>query len=97
MRYETPRAFERALSDRLKRQATKDVDLDMLPPPAEDLLNELQEAAEKDLGEFFEFRLGVPKPMRGAPLGSLRFSVEARLTSKPFTGFALDVGQGKSR
>lgn len=143
MRYETPQAFERALSDRLGRQAaeegvdldrlrkrvaferflarlfeqtparwvlkggyalelrlggraraTRDVDLDRPPPPAEDLLDELQEAAEKDLGDFFEFRVGTPKPMRGAPLGSLRFSVEARLSGKPFTGFALDVGQG---
>lgn len=143
MRYATPRAFERALSDRLKRQAaeegmdldrlrkrvaferflarlfdrsparwvlkggyalelrlggraraTKDVDLNMPPPPAEDLLDELQEAAERDLGDFFVFRVGVPKPMRGAPPGSLRFSVEARLAGKSFTGFALDVGQG---
>lgn len=143
MTYETPQAFERALSDRLKHRAaeegvdldrlrkrvaferflarlfdrdsarwvlkggyalelrlggraraTKDVDLDMPPPPTEDLLDELQEAAEKDLGDFFVFRVGAPKPMRGAPLGSLRFSVEARLAGKPFTGFALDVGQG---
>lgn len=143
MRYATPRAFERALSDRLKRQAaeegvdldrlrkrvaferllarlfdqapvrwvlkggyalelrlggraraTKDIDLDMPPPPAGDLLDELQEVAERDLGDFFVFRVGAPKPMRGAPLGSLRFSVETRLAGKPFTGFALDVGQG---
>jgi len=93
VRYETPQAFERALSDRLKRQAaeegvdldrlrkrvafekflarlfeqtpahwvlkggyalelrlggraraTRDVDLDRPPPPAEDLLDELQKA-----------------------------------------------------
>lgn len=143
MRYETPRAFERALSARLKRQAaeegmdldrlrkrvvferflarlfhqaphrwvlkggyalelrlggrsraTKDIDLDRPPPPAEDMLDELQEAAARDLGDFFVFRVGVPKPMQGAPLGSLRFSVEARLAGKPFTSFALDVGQG---
>jgi hypothetical protein len=143
VKYATPQAFERALSDRLKRQAaeegvdldrlrkrvaferflarlfdqdptrwvlkggyalelrlggraraTKDIDLDMPPPPTEDLLDELQEAAEKDLGDFFVFRVSVPKPMQGAPLGSLRFSVEARLAGKPFTGFALDVGQG---
>lgn len=77
-----------------RTRATRDVDLDRPPPPAEDLLDELQEAAERDLGEFFVFRVGLPKPMRGAPLGSLRFSVEARLAGKPFTGFALDVGQG---
>ena len=143
MKYETPRVFERALSDRLKRQAaeegvdlarlrkrvaferflarlfhqdpyrwvlkggyalelrlggrsraTKDIDLDRPSPPAEDMLDELQEAAERDLGDFFVFRVGVPKPMQEAPLGSFRFSVEARLAGKPFTSFALDVGQG---
>jgi hypothetical protein len=63
------------------------------PPPAEDLLDELQEAAERDLGDFLVFRVGAPKPMTGAPMGSLRFSVEARPAVKPFRGFALDVGQ----
>lgn len=140
MKYETPRAFERALSDRLKRQAAEEgVDLDRLrkrvaferflarlfheapyrwvlkggyalelrlegrsratkdievTPPAEDMLDELQEVAERDLGDFFVFRVGVPKPMQGAPLGSFRFSVDALLAGKPFTSFALDVGQG---
>jgi hypothetical protein len=64
------------------------------PPPVEDLLDELQEAAELDLGDYFVFVVGRPKAMRGAPLGSLRFSVEARLDGRPFTGFVLDVGQG---
>lgn len=143
MRYATPQAFERALSDRLKRQAaeegveldrlrkqvaferflarlfgrapsrwvlkggyalelrlggkaraTKDIDLDLPPPPFEDLLDELQEAAEIDLGDFFMLRVGAPKSMKGAPPGSLRFSVEAWLAGRPFTSFALDVGQG---
>lgn len=143
MRYATPRAFARALSDRLKRQAakagvdldrlrkrvaferflarlfehnpslwvlkggyalelrlggkarsTKDIDLDLSSPPPEDLLDELQEAAELDLSDYFVFRVSRPKLMRGAPLGSLRFSVEARLDGRPFTGFVLDVGQG---
>lgn len=143
MRYATPRAFARALSDRLKRQAaeegvdldrlrkrvaferflarlfehgpsrwvlkggyalelrlrgraraTKDIDLDLPPPPVEDLLDELQEAAELDLGDYFVFLVSCPKAMRGAPLGSLRFSVEARLDGRQFTGFVLDVGQG---
>src|SRR5215204_4787062 len=68
--------------------------LDLPPPPVEDLLDELQQAAEQDLGDFFMFRVGIPKPMKGAPHGSLRFSVEARLAGRPFTSFALDVGQG---
>jgi Nucleotidyl transferase AbiEii toxin, Type IV TA system len=77
-----------------RARATKDIDLGRPSPPAENLLDELQEAAERDLGDFFVFRVGLPKPMRGAPLGSFRFSVESRLAGKPFTGFVLDVGQG---
>lgn len=143
MRYATPQAFARALSDRLKRQAaaegvdldrlrkrvaferflarlfehnpsrwvlkggyalelrlggkaraTKDIDLDLPPPPVEDLLDELQEAAEVDLGDYFVFLVSRPKAMRGAPLGSFRYSVEVRLNGRPFTSFVLDVGQG---
>jgi len=107
VRYATPQAFARALSDRLKHQATeegadidrlrkriaferflarlfehepsrwvlkggyalelrlegraratKDIDLDLPPPPVEDLLDELQEAAELDLGDYFVFLVG---------------------------------------
>jgi hypothetical protein len=76
-----------------KARTTKDIDLDLPSPPVEHLLEELQEAAERDLGDFFVLRVGVPKPMKGAPPGSLRFSVEARLAGRPFTSFALDVGQ----
>ncbi len=143
MKYATPQAFARALSDHLKRQAadegvafdrlrkrvaferflarlfehgpsrwvlkggyalelrlggraraTKDIDLDLPPPPVEDLLDELQEAAELDLGDFFVYGVGLPKAMKGAPLGSVRFSVEARLEGKPFSSFVLDIGQG---
>lgn len=143
VRYDTPRAFARALSDRLKRQAaeegmdldrlrkrvaferflarlfehgpsrwvlkggyalelrlggkaraTRDIDLNLPPPPVEDLLDELQEAAEVELGDYFVFLLSRPKAMKGAPLGSFRFSVEARLDGRQFTGFVLDVGQG---
>jgi Nucleotidyl transferase AbiEii toxin, Type IV TA system len=68
--------------------------LDLPPPPVEDLLDELQQAAEQDLGDFFMFRVGIPKLMKGAPHSSLRFSVEARLAGRSFTSFALDVGQG---
>lgn len=77
-----------------KARATKDIDLDLSPPPVEDLLDELQEAAELDLGDFFVFQVSRPKAMRGAPLGSFRFSVEARLDGRQFTGFVLDVAQG---
>lgn len=78
-----------------RTRSTKDMDLNVPPPPIEDLLDELQEAAELDLGDFFAFRVGRPrKQQAGAPLGGWRFSVEVSLAGRPFTGFPLDVGLG---
>ena len=78
-----------------RARSTKDIDLNVPPPPIEDLLDELQEAAELDLGDFFVFRVGRPKRQQaGAPLGGWRFAVEASLAGRPFTGFPIDVGLG---
>lgn len=78
-----------------RARSTKDIDLNVPPPPIEDLLDELQEAAELDLGDFFVFRVGRPKRQQaGAPLGGWRFAVEVSLAGRPFTGFPLDVGLG---
>jgi len=78
-----------------RSRSTKDIDLNVPPPPVEDLLDELQEAAELDLGDFFVFRVGRPRRQQaGAPLGGWRFAVEASLAGRPFTGFPLDVGLG---
>lgn len=86
-------ALELRLGD--KARATKDIDLNLPPPPAEDLLDELQEAAELDLGDYFIFRVGRPKPQAaGAPLGGYRFTVEAHLAGRLFSAFPPDVGQG---
>jgi predicted nucleotidyltransferase component of viral defense system len=85
-----------ALELRLKSKArsTLDLDLSVPPPLLEDLLELLQEAAERDLGDFFEFRISKNNPLQGAPEGGLRFSIEARLDGKPLSIFHVDIGQG---
>ena len=78
-------------------RATRDLDLNMPPPAAVDLLEELQRAAEADVGDFFAFTVGAPTSrgrLAGPPLGGYRFGVEARLDGRRFDRFPLDVGQG---
>lgn len=147
MRYKTPAAFRRALSDRLRTladdngedlvhlqrrlayerflarlnhvhrdayvlkggyalelrlgghaRATKDLDFNAPPKPAEDILDDLADAAEADLGDFFLFTVAPPQAGRGAlqgpPEGGQRFRVEAQLDGKPYAWFLVDVGQG---
>lgn len=88
-----------ALELRLKgrARATRDLDLNAPPPPSDDLLDELQRAAEIDLGDFFQFTVSTPASgmeLVGPPLGGYRYSVEARLDGRRFERFPLDVGQG---
>jgi hypothetical protein len=64
---------------------------------ADDLLEDLQRAAELDLGDYFEFTVSPPTSrgkLAGPPLGGYRFGVEARLDGRLFNHFPLDVGQG---
>lgn len=80
-----------------RARATSDLDLGVPPPPEEELVEELQEAAEVDLGDFFEFRVSRPNrgaELRGPPEGGYRFKVEVRLAGRGFGSFPLDVGQG---
>jgi len=78
-------------------RATRDLDLNIPLPPLTDLLDTLQRAATKDLGDYFEFILTAPTArgeLVGPPLGGYRFHVEARLDGRAFDRFPLDVGQG---
>jgi len=78
-------------------RATRDIDLNLPPPAAADLLDELQRAAELDVGDYFAFTVGAPTSrgrLAGPPLGGYRFDVEARLDGRRFDRFPLDVGQG---
>jgi predicted nucleotidyltransferase component of viral defense system len=78
-------------------RATRDLDLNVPPPAVDDLLDELQRAAELDLGDHFTFTVSAPtsnEELAGPPLGGYRFNVEAGLDGRQFDRFPLDVGQG---
>jgi predicted nucleotidyltransferase component of viral defense system len=85
-----------ALELRLKGRArtTADLDLSVPPPPHSNLLELVQQAAERDLGDFFTYNISQQKSLQNAPEGGDRFLVEAFLGSKSFAKFHLDIGQG---
>lgn len=57
--------------------------------------DELQDAAGRDLGDFFQFRIGeASTELQGAPLGGARFPVEAVVAGRKFGQFHVDVGIG---
>ena len=84
-------------------RATKDIDLSI---PVEILkgsddqpdviLHEmLQNAAGKDLGDFFTFVIGEPmRDLDAAPYGGARFPVTSKIAGKPYVSFHLDMGIG---
>jgi hypothetical protein len=86
-------------------RATKDIDL-TVPIPArlgEDagadpiivVRDRLQEAAERDLDDWFIIRIGEPvADLDAAPYGGARFPVEVVLAGRRFAHFHLDVGLG---
>lgn len=88
---------------RPQARTTRDIDLTTQPEALAGELadhlaqirDQLQEAANRDPGDFFEFRIGRPRgDLTGAPLGGGRFPVEARLAGRRYVGFHLDVGFG---
>ena len=81
-----------------RSRATRDLDLSLPPPLHLDLLDDLQAAAERDLGDFFKYRVSVRTSrvaLDGPPQGGQRFSVDAMLAGRRFSSFPLDVGQGE--
>lgn len=86
-------------------RATKDIDL-TIPIPARlgkdagtdpiiAVHDRLQEAAERDLDDWFIYRIGAPvADLDAAPYGGARFPVEAILAGRRFATFHLDVGLG---
>ena len=100
-----------ALELRLADRARSTLDLDLSVPKSMHLqapivagddvsrvhvvYEHLQQAAERDLNDGFEFMIGRPReePL-GAPGGAVRCSVEARSAGRTFAEFHLDVGLG---
>jgi len=100
-----------ALELRLADRARSTLDLDMSVPhperlqlraaagkdigPAQAVYENVQQAAQRDLNDGFEFLLGESRRERtGAPGGGMRCAVEARLAGRPFVRFHLDIGLG---
>lgn len=77
-----------------KARSTRDLDLNVPALGEENLLEALQEAAERDLGDYFSFVVSRGQELIGPPEGGFRFHVEARLDGRVFNRFPLDVGQG---
>jgi len=84
-------------------RTTKDIDLSISGPESESDLktllaqirDDLQAAAETDLGDYLTFRIAEPSTqLQGAPQGGARFPVEARMAGRVFGSFHVDVGIG---
>ena len=88
---------------RPRARTTRDIDLSVPAPATASSIaarliatqDELQEAAELDLGDFLQFRIGAPQTeLQGAPLGGGRFPCEALLAGRTYTRFHIDLGFG---
>ena len=87
-----------------KARTTKDIDLVIEDPKQflhsdkllnETLLEELQEQASKNLGDYFVFMIGLSiMDINAAPYGGVRYPVDARMDGRTFVKFHLDVGIG---
>jgi hypothetical protein len=88
-------------------RTTKDIDLGLASPPrisaaakrlSDTLLDILQTAAERDLGDFFVYRVGEPSmDLNAAPLGGSRYPVDSLLDGRSFAKFHLDIGIGDAQ
>jgi hypothetical protein len=96
--------FGLELRYQMEARATKDLDLSLAEPNAlasggaaieARLLEALQDAAERDVGDGFVVLIGEPRQQFDAPPeGGARFPVEVRLGGRVFATFHLDVGVG---
>ena len=95
-------AFELRLNQ--SARATKDIDLTIpvISHIAEEgdnpifaVRERLQDEAERNLDDWFMFRIGAPKAnLEAAPEGGARFPIETVLDGRTFVQFHLDVGIG---
>ena len=88
---------------RPRARTTKDIDLTMgadehvasLESRLERIRDELQAAADIDLGDHLDFLIAASRTeLLGAPQGGARFPVQARMAGRVFGSFHIDVGIG---
>lgn len=80
-------------------RTTKDIDLVLKADQVKDhdvkdqtILDILQQAASKDLGDFFNFLVGIPTAdLEAIPYGGSRFPIEAHMDGRLFVRFPIDV------
>lgn len=79
-------------------RTTKDIDLSIPEKKKvnkEKIRDMLQEEAEKDIKDYFQFLIGASyQDLRQPVYGGWRYPVEAKLDNRTFTKFHLDVGIG---
>lgn len=88
--------FAMELRYRPKARTTRDIDLTATTNTSLiEIREQLQAAAELDLGDHLEFRIGsFRRELPGAPEGGARFPVETLFVGKVFGRFHIDVGIG---
>jgi len=77
-----------------ERRTTQDLDLALSTAAAQgdtDPVEVVREAAERDVGDFFQFRIGGTSEAHNQGLATLRLSVDARLAGRTFERFKLDL------
>jgi hypothetical protein len=86
---------------RPRARTTRDIDLTCSSPEQTleqrlaAIREQLQDAAEKDLGDYLNYRIEAPSSeLTGAPLGGARFPCEAFLAGKTYGRFHIDLGFG---
>jgi hypothetical protein len=86
---------------RPRARTTKDIDLSVksvaseLAARLEQVRDELQDAADRDLADYFVFQIAkAQQELQGAPEGGARFPVTALLAGRAFAKFHLDVAFG---
>jgi len=77
-----------------ERRTTQDLDLALSAAAARsdtDPVEALREAVERDMDDFFQFRIGKASEMHNQDMANLRLSVDARLAGRTFERFKLDL------
>lgn len=78
-------------------RATKDLDFTVRASTVagDEVLDFLQDAGQRDLNDFFSFRVSDPMmDLDSAPYGGSRYPVDAMMAQRTFAKFHLDVGIG---
>jgi predicted nucleotidyltransferase component of viral defense system len=80
-------------------RATQDIDLFVkthsMIADQQLILEYLQKDSSRNLSDFFEYRVSMPQlELTGPPYGGFRFPIEARIATRSFEKFHLDIGIG---